>query len=283
MKTTILLVVAEISGWGYTLAWTASFYPQIYANFCRRNTDAVSLDGSTLNLLGYVAYVLYTNILYAYEVKHYLPRIITVQDVCFAVHALILTTVLLLQFRIYATSKLRVHPVTRAIIGAALVGWLFNALLWFSGFIRFIPFSRKPVKSPWSVVEFFGLTNVLITMVKYAPQVYHNYRRKTTVGLDIRTFLLDMSGGALAMLQTALLAIHYEDTGFFTSNLTKLLLSCVGLSYDTIIIYQHYIQYRLATVAIAKVPDGEASFDIEMENDIDFNSWGVTPPARIKG
>eukprot|EP01057_Protomagalhaensia_wolfi_P003914 Protomagalhaensia_wolfi_Nauph_80__3913@NODE_396_length_2611_cov_285_088647_g300_i0_p1_GENE_NODE_396_length_2611_cov_285_088647_g300_i0NODE_396_length_2611_cov_285_088647_g300_i0_p1_ORF_typecomplete_len283_score16_99PQloop/PF04193_14/5_4e14PQloop/PF04193_14/2_6e03PQloop/PF04193_14/6e12PQloop/PF04193_14/5_2e03_NODE_396_length_2611_cov_285_088647_g300_i07981646 len=282
MNTNILLV-AEIFGWAYTLAWTASFYPQIYANYCHRKTDAVSLDCSTLNLLGYVAYVLYTTILYAYEVHHYLPRIITIQDVCFAVHALVLTIVLLLQFKIYATSRLRVHPATRALIGAVMVGWLINAFLWLSGFIRFIPFSGNTTRSSWSVVEFFGFTNVLITMVKYAPQVYHNYRRKSTVGLDIRTFLLDMAGGTLAMLQTALLAIHYDDTRYFTNNLTKLLLCCVGLSYDTIIIYQHYIQYRLVRLATAKVPHDEFSFVIEMEDDIGFDSWGVTPPERIKG
>ena len=42
---------------------------------------------------------------------------------------------------------------------------------------------------------------VFITLVKYIPQVYLNWRRKSTVGWSIWNVLLDFTGGVFSFLQ----------------------------------------------------------------------------------
>ena len=47
----------------------------------------------------------------------------------------------------------------------------------------------------------FGYVKIIATTVKYCPQVYMNYKRKSTVGWSIWQILLDFTGGILSLLQ----------------------------------------------------------------------------------
>lgn len=48
-----------------------------------------------------------------------------------------------------------------------------------------------------------------ITLIKYVPQAFYNYRRKSTVGWSIGNIFLDFTGGILSMLQMILNAYNY--------------------------------------------------------------------------
>lgn len=48
-----------------------------------------------------------------------------------------------------------------------------------------------------------------ITLIKYVPQAYYNYKRKSTVGWSIGNIFLDFTGGILSMLQMILNAYNY--------------------------------------------------------------------------
>ena len=45
-----------------------------------------------------------------------------------------------------------------------------------------------------------GYCKALITFVKYCPQVYLNFKRKSTVGWNIYNILLDLTGGTFSLL-----------------------------------------------------------------------------------
>jgi hypothetical protein len=46
-----------------------------------------------------------------------------------------------------------------------------------------------------------GYVKLICTVIKYCPQVYVNYKRKSTVGWSINQFLLDFIGGILSLGQ----------------------------------------------------------------------------------
>jgi len=52
---------------------------------------------------------------------------------------------------------------------------------------------------------------LVITLVKYAPQAYMNYRRKSTLGWSIGNVLLDFTGGAFSILQMVVLAYNHGN------------------------------------------------------------------------
>lgn len=87
---------------------------------------------------------------------------------------------------------------------------------------------------------------VAITLVKYIPQVYHNYQRKTTEGWSLENVLLDLTGGSLTFLQ---IFIDWIDTGEskqFSSglNVAKFLLGLLSIIFDLIFLFQHYVLYN---------------------------------------
>ena len=63
-KSKSLLIISDIVGWIYFLAWSVSFYPQIYWNYRRKSVVGLSFDFLSLNLLGFLMYSLFNCGLY---------------------------------------------------------------------------------------------------------------------------------------------------------------------------------------------------------------------------
>lgn len=61
-----------------------------------------------------------------------------------------------------------------------------------------------------STVFVCGYCMTLTHIVKYMPQLVLNYRRKSTVGLNIKFVLLDLIGACFSLLQLAMNAIDYS-------------------------------------------------------------------------
>lgn len=59
------------------------------------------------------------------------------------------------------------------------------------------------------VVYFFSYVKLSVTAIKYMPQVYFNYKRKSTVGWSIWMVYLDICGGSLSMFQMLTIAYNY--------------------------------------------------------------------------
>lgn len=50
---------------------------------------------------------------------------------------------------------------------------------------------------------------LIITLIKYVPQAFYNYKRQSTIGWSIGNIFLDFTGGVLSMLQMVLNAHNY--------------------------------------------------------------------------
>lgn len=66
-----------------------------------------------------------------------------------------------------------------------------------------------------------GYVKIVATLVKYCPQVYLNYQRKSTEGWSIWQILLDFIGGILSLLQLVIDSALQADwsglTGTFST------------------------------------------------------------------
>lgn len=88
---------------------------------------------------------------------------------------------------------------------------------------------------------------VVITVVKYVPQAWLNYKRKSTTGWDIRQILLDLTGGVLSLAQLILDSSFEADWSGVTGNPIKFLLGNVTVIFDVLFVYQHYVLYKSRT------------------------------------
>lgn len=98
---------------------------------------------------------------------------------------------------------------------------------------------------------------VVITLVKYVPQAWLNYQRKSTTGWDITQILLDLTGGVLSIAQLILDSAYDADWSGVTGNPIKFLLGNVSIIFDVLFVYQHYVLYQSRTEPESERDDGD--------------------------
>lgn len=111
------------------------------------------------------------------------------------------------------------------------------------------------------VIYAVSYLKLLITVIKYMPQVYTNYRRKSTVGWSIEQIMLDLVGGVLSVMQLVIDSLLEGDWSGVTGNPVKLGLGYVSVIFDVIFVLQRYVFYRQPAKGVidGEAEDGERS------------------------
>ncbi|KIV83092.1 hypothetical protein PV11_05147 [Exophiala sideris] len=255
-RATILKVVSKLLGWIYTIAWSASFYPQPWMNWNRKSTLGLTIDFPLLNVLGFLCYSISTcSFMYSpairdqYAARHPLSPEPTVQfnDVAFGVHAVVLVVLTYSQFfpELWgfkvSPRQTASKPVLGIFWGSILATLVVTAIvLHRSGWQQ-----QDPQGWAWiDVLYTLGYVKLICTFVKYIPQVILNFNRKSTVGWSIEQILCDITGGVLSLMQLVIDASFQGDWSGITGNSLKFGLSNISIAFDVIFIVQHFILYR---------------------------------------
>ena len=106
---------------------------------------------------------------------------------------------------------------------------------------------------------------LILTVWKYIPQVFANFKRQSTIGWSIIQQLLDFSGGVLSMLQLLIDSSLQADLSGISGNPVKVGLSQISLVFDIIFITQHYVLYG----PVEERSDRESGDDQPLERERD--------------
>jgi hypothetical protein len=172
-----------------------------------------AIDFPTINTLGFASYTISTAAFFyspvikrQYAYRHPLSPETTVRfnDLVFAAHGFILCVITWSQF-FPAIWGLKVGPSQRA--SRFILGVFWGSIIGIA--IVLLIIQRKgldggndPAGWAWiDAIYALGYVKIVATLVKYCPQVYLNYTRKSTVGWSIWQILLDFIGGILSLLQ----------------------------------------------------------------------------------
>ncbi|KAL2635564.1 hypothetical protein R1flu_007043 [Riccia fluitans] len=227
-------------GWFAFVVWSISFYPQVILNYRRKSVAGLSFDFLVFNFTKHSSYLIYNASLYfspvvqqQYRAKYGKSELIPVapSDVAFSIHAVLLTAITLFQVLIYERSHQRVSrpaiTITTFAWGAGLVlliiAWPKGDWLW--------------------LISGFNIIQVIMTAIKYIPQAWFNYQRKSTVGWSIGNIILDLSGGVGNLFQLVIQSIDQHSVQNFTGNVGKLGLSLESIFFDILFVVQHYLLY----------------------------------------
>ena len=196
-----------------------------------------------------------------YEQRHKGNLIqVSISDVCFSVHALLLTIITWGQVIYYDGH----HQIPSEC--AFMTGFFFFVAC--AVYILFITQGLDANKDPWNwftFIYFIAMTKLAATFVKYPPQIAANYRLKSTIGFSVSQLLLDMTGSVLSLLQLVLdCYFSGEDWSGIWGNPVKVGLSCISLTYDAILLYQHYYLYPSRMM----VPPPEFSSSLSAANSL---------------
>ncbi|ELR24573.1 cystinosis, nephropathic, putative [Acanthamoeba castellanii str. Neff] len=242
---TVLSILSDVCGWVYFVAWSVSFYPQIYRNWSRKSVVGLSFDFVVYNLLGFTCYSIYM-----------LPGCAKPQHQ----HALMMSQKCAEFWSKRVREEYReandgdevsvqINDVVFALHGVAMVLLtMFQCLIY----------------------EGLGYVKAAITVIKYSPQVYINYKLQSTEGWSIWQVLLDVVGGLLSFLQNGLTAIDQGDASPF-KDYPKLALALISLVFDAIFIIQHYFLYgHRASSSTPSLYDEVGDSEWEGKERVDF-------------
>jgi cystinosin len=106
---------------------------------------------------------------------------------------------------------------------------------------------------------------IILTLWKYIPQAFANFKRQSTLGWSIIQQLLDLSGSILSMLQLVIDSSLQGDWSGISGNPVKVGLSQISLVFDIIFITQHYVLYG----PVEERSERESGDDQLLENERD--------------
>lgn len=255
-NSTSLEVLYEVLGWSAFASWSVSFYPQVILNFRRKSVVGLNFDFVVLNLTKHSSYLIYNATLYfsaavqrQYYEKYGYGQMIPVaaNDVAFSIHAVLLTAIMLVQIAIYDRGSQKISKISLVIVSAV---WLTAAVCFFIAL---------PTHSWLWLISIFNSIQVFMTVIKYIPQVFMNFGRKSTDGFSIGNILLDFLGGVANYAQMTVQSIDQNSWVNFYGNIGKTLLSLVSIFFDLIFMLQHFVLYRAKKSSV----NPKSSKDIE--------------------
>lgn len=245
---------SEFLGLIYVGCWSVSMYPPLWTNWKRKSASALSVDFVMLNTTGYL-YLIISLILQLYcwlpplseqeltnEAISLKPKI-TNFDLCYCMHGFLLNLILISQLvggkYIWGFRKersMRMKPIYSNI--------LFLSLLVFGGLtLHFVNYNSK---FGWDNLRTLAYCNRLfilkisMSLLKYVPQVIHNYERRSMKGFAIQGTMLDITGGIASLLQ--LIGQIASDKNFnssvFMANFGKIGLAIVTIVFNFIFLSQ---------------------------------------------
>lgn len=108
-----LIYISVVVGWIYFVAWSVSFYPQVWINYKRQSVVGLNFDFLALNIVGFAMYGIFNMGLFwnEYIQDEYFNRYprglnpVLVNDVVFALHAMFATAITIFQCYIYEVNQ----------------------------------------------------------------------------------------------------------------------------------------------------------------------------------
>lgn len=241
IRSTALGIVNQVIGWIYFLAWSISFYPQVFENWKRKSVVGLSFDFIALNLTGFIAYSVFNvGLFWIGTIKEqFLHRYpdgvnpVNSNDVFFSLHAVAVTVFIIFQCIIYERGSQKVSPVS---IGLLVFAWIFV--------FTTLSLAAAMVITWLRFLFYFSYIKLGVTLVKYFPQAYMNFHRKSTEGWSIGNVLLDFTGGVFSLLQMFLQSYNNDEWELIFGDPTKFGLGLFSILFDIVFIIQHYCLYR---------------------------------------
>ena len=236
-----LITLSTVIGWIYFFAWSLSFYPQIYENWCHRSVVGLNFDFLVFNTIGYLCYSAYNLEMYTSEIikEEYRLREGTLlvpvksNDVAFSVHGIFACLITAFQCMVYSRGSQKISKICLIITFAIIIYVVAIGVCKILSIFLWLDF-----------LTYLSDIKILITIIKYIPQAYMNYQRKSTSGWSIWLVLLDLVGGIFSTCQMIIDGFNFNDWSSIIGNPTKFVISIITYIFDSIFILQHYVFYK---------------------------------------
>lgn len=230
-------LASSMIGWAYFCAWVISFFPQVLLNQRRQSVAGLSRDMVALATFGFVCYLSYNAALYdpaSAAAKEYAARFgrssaVTPPDVAFSAFGVGMNLIIIMQMIAFDPhgwwGLSLLWACTLGVLVAAAAGCAVAAA---AGSLSWLDY-----------VTALSWVKLAATLVKYAPQVVLNFRRRGTGGFHVLGVTLDLSGSVLSLAQLGLDCALAGSFSLVVGDPAKFGLGLLTMVYDVALIVQH--------------------------------------------
>ncbi|KAL3624303.1 hypothetical protein CASFOL_033119 [Castilleja foliolosa] len=235
-----LKVLYNVFGWVAFISWSICFYPQIILNHRRKSVVGLNFDYALLNMVKQLAYLIYNVSIFFSPIvqKQYHQKFgngkmlpVAESDLAFSIHVVLTSAYAMYQIAVYERGTQKFSKIYTAI----------NVLFVLSAAVCVC--IAIPSRSWFWLVSCFNTIQVIMTIIKYIPQVVFNFKRKSTSGFSIGMVLLDFLGGVANNVQMLMQSLDQKSWENFYGNIGKSMLASVTIVFDIIFMVQHYALY----------------------------------------
>ncbi|KAJ1959899.1 hypothetical protein GGI12_004097, partial [Dipsacomyces acuminosporus] len=198
--------------------------------------EGLSIDFLVYNVYGFACYALFNTAFYFNKAigEEYERRndghknLVRFNDLFFSYHALALSIITFVQSFYYKRAPAQESSLTvRIFFFSTAIGLILVSLF----------------SSGYNTVYYLSFIKLGCSMIKYVPQAWLNYRRRSTVGWSIHNIILDFTGGTLSFAQLILDAARSGSILEALGNPVKLGMGLASIGFDLLFITQHYVLY----------------------------------------
>ncbi|CAH8544022.1 unnamed protein product [Schistosoma turkestanicum] len=244
-----LYTLQMVMGWLYFAAWTISFYPQLIMNCKRRSVVGFNFDFAVFNVVGYFFYNIYNIGLYWIPLiqKQYLTRNrlgsipVMINDLAFSIHAFTISLLTIFQIFVYKRGGQRVSKICVGILVSLFIYSVIFCIL-----------SGIEIVQWLDTLYMLSYINLFTSLIKYAPQAFMNFRRKSTEGWSIDYVMLDFAAGVFSISQLLISAYNNDDFSSITGSPEKLVLGILSMAFNILFMIQHWIFYQSSSSSSSK-------------------------------
>ena len=230
-------LASAVLGWSYFAAWVVSFFPQVLLNQTRRSVTGLSRDMVALATFGFLCYLSYNAALYdtnssasrEYVATYGMRSGVTLPDVAFSAFGVAMNLVIVSQVIAFDRSDWwRLSYLWAGILAILVLAAAGGAFVASAGAVSWLAY-----------VTALSWVKLAATLVKYAPQVVLNCRRKATTGFHVLGITLDLAGSVLSLAQLGLDCVLVGSFSLVVGDPAKFGLGLLTAVFDVILILQH--------------------------------------------
>lgn len=203
-----------------------------------------------LSFCGFICYSIY-NVCFFFStpLKQECHIEVSIHDVIFCLHSTFLNFVMCILVHFYRKKNEGPHLISNSLLIVVTIAIIIESWSVFSQLIG--NYSDKTLSiHPNKIIKFstflliLGNIKLILTIIKYVPQVWMNWRRRSTRGWSIFAVICDI-GGSVFSLSQLVLDIYLKHSSITLRLLfgAKLGLGAISIFFASIFMIQHFILY----------------------------------------
>ncbi|KAK4875901.1 hypothetical protein RN001_012323 [Aquatica leii] len=235
-----LYCISRILFWAYIILLTIAFYSQIVLNYKRKSVIGLSFDAILFFVVEHATFfIFYFGLNYLSsnqddQFKAFPSYFLMLKQgsMIYNINGLVVISIITVQCFLYESGNQKVSVYAKTVFTLILLFALFF-MAW-----------RGFRLTKW-LNRVYSFLVIIVSAFKFFPQIFLNYKRKSTKGLSMVFVNFKLLGGILILLQLMLDSFNFGDWSLIFKIPIMIAVAIINITLSVFILIQRYYLYKI--------------------------------------